>query len=189
MPGDAPSLADRPESLVVGLAQAGDQDAFADLVRRRQSWLRNLMRRLSGDPTLADDLAQQVLLQAWRRLSQLRQPSRFGPWLKRLAVTVWLQHLRRTDTLRETAALDESWEAPSADTGVAIDLDRALSALPDPVRLCIVLSYHEGMSHADIVDATGLPAGTVKSHIRRGTQRLRQTLCAYGETAAKGKSL
>jgi len=65
---------------------------------------------------------------------------------------------------------------------MAIDLDRALAALSEHVRLCIVLSYNEGMTHGEIADLTGMPLGTVKSHIRRGTQRLQEFLSAYDES-------
>ena len=58
-------------------------------------------------------------------------------------------------------------------------LDRALAALPETARLCVVLSYQEGLSHGEIAEATGLPLGTVKSHVRRGAQRLQETLAAY----------
>ena len=64
---------------------------------------------------------------------------------------------------------------------MAIDLDSALAALPHEVRLCIVLSYHEGMTHGEIEQYTGMPLGTVKSHIRRGTKRLQAQLAAYGD--------
>jgi RNA polymerase sigma-70 factor (ECF subfamily) len=60
-----------------------------------------------------------------------------------------------------------------------MDLDRALAILKENVRLCIVLSYHEGMTHDEISDFTGIPVGTVKSHIRRGSERLRELLAAY----------
>ncbi len=179
MPAAGRPHSERPEALIVGLAQAGNEDAFADLVRRRQSWIRNLMRRFSGAAALADDLAQQVFLQAWRSLRQLRQPSRFGPWLKRLAVSVWLQHLRRNDALSDAAEVDEMATVEPPETGVAVDLDRALAALAEPVRLCIVLAYHEGMTHGEIAELTELPPGTVKSHIRRGTLRLQQLLADY----------
>ena len=62
-----------------------------------------------------------------------------------------------------------------------MDLDRALAALPEPVRLCIVLSYHERMTHPEIAELTQLPPGTIKSHIRRGTHRLQELLSAYTE--------
>ncbi len=170
------------EALIVGLARIGDRNAFAELVHRRQSWMRNLMRRFSGDATLADDLAQQAFLQAWRKIGTLQQPSRFGAWLKQIAVSIWLQHLRRHDALRDAEEIDGSELPQTSSAGVAIDLDRALAALSPPERLCIVLSYHEGMTHGEIAEATDLPLGTVKSHVRRGTQRLQQLLSAYRET-------
>jgi RNA polymerase sigma-70 factor (ECF subfamily) len=64
-----------------------------------------------------------------------------------------------------------------------MDLDRALASLSDTVRLCIILSYHERMTHGEIAEFAGLPLGTVKSHIRRGTERLRQQLSAYKNTS------
>jgi RNA polymerase sigma-70 factor (ECF subfamily) len=170
-----------PEALLVGLARSGDRGAFAELVNRRQVWIRNLMRRFCGDATLADDLAQQVFLQAWRKIPALQQPSRFAAWLKRTAINVWLQHVRRNDPLRHAEEQDGTKSARSDTTSVAMDLDMALSTLADDVRLCIVLSYHEGMTHGEIEQHTGMPLGTVKSHIRRGTQRLQEQLAAYGD--------
>ncbi len=168
-----------PETLVVGLARTGDRDAFAELVRRRQSWVRNLMRRCCGDFTLADDLAQQVFLQAWRNIHHLRQPNSFGGWLKRLAVNVWLQHVRANDALQGAEEFDEPEPAQLEATSVAIDLDSALATLSNPVRLCLVLSYQDGLTHGEIADLTNLPLGTVKSHILRGRQRLQQILSVY----------
>lgn len=68
-----------------------------------------------------------------------------------------------------------------------MDLDRALAELKDHVRLCIVLSYHEGMTHDEIANITGIALGTVKSHIRRGTQRLQETLAAYKDAPPEEK--
>jgi RNA polymerase sigma factor (sigma-70 family) len=180
--------ADSQEALVVGLAQAGDQAAFAELVRRRQSWIRNLMRRCSGDITLADDLSQQVFLQAWRKIRQLRQANTFAGWLKRLAITTWLQHQRKNDALYDAADYEDTPLAQPDTTSLAMDLDQALSLLVGPVRLCVVLSYHECMSHGEIAKLTELPLGTVKSHIRRGTLQLQQLLAAYQDTPREEES-
>jgi RNA polymerase sigma-70 factor (ECF subfamily) len=170
-----------PESLVVRLAARGDRQAFEELVRRRQSWVRNLMRRMSRDAALADDLAQQVFIRAWHTLAQLQHPDRFPGWLKRVGVNVWLQHQRKKDVLHASETV-EDLDEPVADTaGAAIDLDRALALLPNDVRLCVVLSYHAEMSHAEIAEASSLPLGTVKSHIRRGTEKLESLLSAYAE--------
>src|SRR5262245_26377530 len=87
------------EATVVALARIGDQSGFEELVRRRQSWLRNVLRRLCGDGALADDLAQQAFLSAWRGMGSLRTSQAFGAWLKRLAVHAWLDHVRRHNPL------------------------------------------------------------------------------------------
>jgi len=165
--------------LLVGLARTGDRDAFAELAQRRQFWIRNLMRRLCGEASLADDLSQQVFLQAWRTIPQLQRPNRFAAWLKRMAINTWLQHLRKKDPLKNAEDYEAITQPKQDAPGVAMDLDRALATLSEQVRLCIVLSYHEGMTHPEIAELIDVPPGTVKSHIRRGTQRLRQLLAAY----------
>jgi RNA polymerase sigma-70 factor (ECF subfamily) len=169
------------EAAVVALAMGGDTAAFTELVWRRQSWLRNLLRRLCRDPALADDLAQQVFMQAWRALPRLNSVAAFGAWLRRLAINTWLAHARsaaaRTVPL-ESVELDSTPGFPVA-TAEALDLDRALTRLSAEERLCVVLAYSEGLSHPEISAATGLPLGTVKSHVRRGARNLRALLDDY----------
>lgn len=175
------ALGEAAEAAVVAVAMSGDREAFCELVRRREVWLRGLLRRLCRDPTLADDLAQQVLLQAWRSLPALKSVNAFGAWLRRLAINGWLAHRRSA----AATALDPlPQELPASvmlvpAVGERFDLDRALAHLAQDERLCVVLAYSEGMSHGEISAATSLPLGTVKSHIRRGTQRLRGLLHAY----------
>jgi RNA polymerase sigma factor (sigma-70 family) len=169
------------EAIIVALAAAGDDSAYAELVRRRQSSVRQLLRRLCRDQALSDDLAQQVFLQAWRRLRTLRSAGAFGAWLRQLTVNVWLQHVR---VQRITAdSIDDHTPTPAAEQSrlhEQIDLDRALATLPEHVRLCIVLAYSEGLSHGEISNMTALPLGTVKSHISRGAAQLRGLLSGYG---------
>jgi RNA polymerase sigma-70 factor (ECF subfamily) len=176
------ALGEAAEAALVALAIGGDEAAFSELVRRRQSWLRNLLRRLCRDRALADDLAQQALLQAWRSLRNLKSVSAFGGWLRQVAVNVWLNHLRTTapppQSLESGVGAASEQAAPHA-TSEALDLDRALGQLSSDERLCVVLAYHEGMSHSEISGATALPLGTVKSHIKRGAERLRTLLHAY----------
>jgi len=158
----------------VTLAALGDDRAFAELVRRRQSTVRGLLRKLCRDATLADDLAQETFVQAWRTLSQLRSAAAFGGWLKQVAVRVWLQHARRAKLPLDP--LDDADDVQAADMTGGIDLNRALEKLKPAQRLCVVLSYGEGLSHGEIADATGWPLGTVKSHVARGGARLREWL-------------
>ena len=169
------------EATVVALAMNGDAAAFSELVRRRQSALRNLLRRLSRDPALADDLAQQAFMKAWRALPKLRSVGAFGAWLRRLAVNTWLEHVRAAPALPVASGAEEFAAVPgrAPATDEQLDLDRALAQLPPDERLCLVLAYSEGMSHGEISALTALPLGTVKSHIRRGGERLRALLDAY----------
>ena len=175
----ADTLGSAAEASVVALACAGDQAAFEELVRRHQSSIRNLLRSLCRDMALADDLAQQTFLQAWIHLRSLRVHDAFAGWLRKLAINSWRQHLRREGAFGKSAEV-VAGDVVSTPVGTErLDLNSALGALPSNVRLCIVLSYREGMSHGEIAAATQLPLGTVKSHIARGTARLRELLAAY----------
>ena len=184
MPVSSGHYSEGPEALVVSLAATGDNDAFAELVRRRQTWIRMLMRRCCGDPALADDLSQQVFLRAWRKIKQLKDPNHFGGWLKRLAINEWLQYRRKSDALLGAKSDDQIGESMTDDKSTAMDLNSVIGSLPAPVSLCIVLSYYERMSHGEIAEITEMKLGTVKSHIRRGSERLRKLLSAYDEPDA-----
>jgi RNA polymerase sigma factor (sigma-70 family) len=176
----ANALVGADELSVVICAAAGDDNAYGELVRRRQSSIRQLFRRLCRNPALADDLAQQTFLQAWRTINTLKSPAAFGGWLRRLAVNVWLQRVRAERHLTSTEGLDlPDDETVQPTLHERLDLDSALATLAPAVRLCITLAYAERMSHREICEATGLPLGTVKSHITRGAARLRRLLGAY----------
>ena len=82
-------------ALVLRAQQPDGAGAFEQLVRRHQGLVRAQLRRLLGDdPALADDLAQEVFVLAWRKLDQFRGESRFGTWLYRIAYSCFLQHVR-----------------------------------------------------------------------------------------------
>lgn len=175
-------LASAAESALAALAMSGHDRAFEELVRRRQGAVRGLMRQLGGDSAGADDLAQEAFFQAWQKLGSLRSPGAFGGWLRRIAVNVFLQHIRRKDLVyhdpEATASLPE---VEKGDPAVKMDLERALIRIKPEQRLCVVLSYSQGLSHGQICEATGLPLGTVKSHINRGCASLRRYLADYGD--------
>lgn len=175
-------LAAAAETSVVALAAAGDDLAFEELVRRRQGSVRGLLRRFCGNAALADDLAQQVFVQAWSRMGTLRSPGAFGGWLKQIAVNTWLSQARRQSGESAGATLARPEEAGS-DPSVAIDLDRLLARLKPAERVAVVLAYAEGLTHPEIAAATGWPLGTVKSHVLRGAAQMRDWLEAGGEEA------
>lgn len=175
---EARGLEDAPEDQVVTLAMSGDDGAFNELVRRRQKRVRDMLRRLCGNHALADDLAQKTFVQAWRGISALRDPGAFGGWLKRVAVNAWLAEARRVPVPIDDdgeAFLAAADPAPSPERSAAgIDLERALARLGPAERLCVVLAHGEGMTHTEIAEATGLPLGTVKSHVLRGSEKLKR---------------
>ncbi len=172
------------EAVVVALASNGDAAAFDELVRRKQANVRSLMRRLSNDRTLGEDLAQLVFVEVWKSLAKLDSPAAFSSWLRKISVNVWLQYFRRKNLLVLDNDAGELAMDSTTHRGLDrdIDLASALGLLPVPVRLCVVLAYQEGMSHGEIAQATGIPLGTVKSHIVRGSARLRKLLSDYGVT-------
>jgi len=168
------------EESVVARAMAGDDDAFAELVQRRQKPVRDMMRRLCRNHALADDLAQKAFMEAWRGLGALRDPGAFGGWLKRVVVNVWLAEARRAslpldDDEDAFAAAPDPAPSPERAAG-RIDLERALGQLKPAERLCVVLAHGEGMTHEEIAESIGRPLGTVKSHVLRGTEKLKRIL-------------
>lgn len=169
------------EVKLVLLAMGGDEASFQELVLRHQGWVRSLARKSLGNAATADDVAQEALLKAWRRLSLLRDPARFGPWLRRIVVNAIVDRLRtRSDW--ESASDDDPDEASSVNFASAearLDLQASLAKLTPGQRLCVLLVHGEGLTHREAADETGLPIGTVKSHIARATPLLRRWLAPW----------
>jgi RNA polymerase sigma-70 factor (ECF subfamily) len=179
---------DYPDLVVIDFARAGDKSAFEELLKRKQSAIRNLMRRFCGDLNLADDLAQQVCLQLWLKLRFVKRAEALDGWLRKVAVSIWLQHLRKHDAIRGAEELSDLDVVEPHMIAARMDLDTALATLPDTARVCVVLSYHEGLSHREIATLTSLPLGTVKSHIQRGATRLQRLLAAYDNNTKEDRS-
>lgn len=171
-------LAAATEAALIVAAQARDQAAFGELVKRRQGWARALLRRMCRSVAEADDLAQEAFIKAWDRLKDLETPAAFPGWFRRIAVTTFLMAKRKQRAIFEEIANPIAAEdsSPEQAAGAKIDLERALAKLSDAERLCVTLNHGEGLSHSEIVDMTGLPLGTVKSHVLRGTEKLRRML-------------
>ncbi|MET0337394.1 MAG: RNA polymerase sigma factor [Caulobacter sp.] len=174
---------------LAALAATGDRPAFGELVRRHGSAVRALLRRMGAEASVADDLAQDAFLQAFERVAEFRGEGPFAAWVKRIAARLYVRRWRKESRL--IAATDDG-EASEGHGGEAfaatrIDLDEALRALPASERLCISLCYGAGLSHAEAAEALGAPLGTVKSHVKRGLDRLRGRLAPQDGAAAAGR--
>lgn len=153
-----------------------DADAFGELVRRHQSQVRNFLRKLARDHTLADDLAQDAFLHAWDKLHTFRGQGTFIGWLLRVAYTTFLQSKRKSK--RYMAMLDEAGHEPAEgsvrESHEVADLGKLLAVLTEEERAVMILAYACGLSHREVADVTGLPVGTVKSIIFRGKEKIRE---------------
>jgi RNA polymerase sigma factor (sigma-70 family) len=173
------------DSALIARVLAGqDRHAFGELVRRHQGPVRAMLRRMcKEDHALADDLAQDAFLQAYRKLTQFRADAAFGTWLYRIAYNVFLMHVRAR---KEEVPLDEA--LPPEDESTAgehaveaqsvreLDVRRALSKLSAEERAAIVQCYYLDRSHEEAAYVLGCPVGTVKSYIFRAKQKLQRML-------------
>lgn len=160
-------------------AASGEEAAFETLVRRYQGTIRGLTRRLAWRPVEADDLAQATFLTAWRKMGTYRGGS-FKAWLCTIAYREFLQARRRR---KPEVEFDEQTHIIAFDASASrlpdhLDLDRALKALPENQRICVILCVASGLTHSEASLATGFPLGTVKSHVNRGVAALRLRLAA-----------
>ena len=181
---DAPSLPVREEGLVER-ARRGDVDAFELLYRQHASRVYALCLRLAADPVVARELTQDTFVRAWEALPKFRAEASLTTWLHRIAVNALLERRRgeRRRSARVTLADDEEdGEAVIAgvvaapDVATAIDLQRAIAALPPGVRRAFVLHDVEGYTHEEIATMTGLAAGTLRAQLHRARQLLMRAL-------------
>jgi RNA polymerase sigma factor (sigma-70 family) len=157
-------------------AAAGDAVAFSCLVRTYQSRLRGfLMRMTRGNHALADDLAQETFLEAFRKIGQFGDGSFFG-WLCAIAYSRYLMEARK----RKLESLDENAEAAIADDAPSvsrvamarIDLERAMQQLAPAQRAALTLCLAFGMTNEEAAATMNIPLGTLKSHVNRGREKL-----------------
>jgi RNA polymerase sigma-70 factor (ECF subfamily) len=174
--------------LIARVLVQDDRHAFGELVRRHQSAVRACLRKLTaGNHALADDLAQETFLLAYRNLRSFRQQAKFSTWLYRIAYNAFLAERRKIkeaalpdDGEAEDGALADDGAAPVArSVALAVDMQRAMAVLSDAERAAIVQCYHNDLSHEEAAFVLGCPVGTVKTHILRAKQKLKARLGAW----------
>lgn len=170
-------------ALVAQVVVLGNKRAFDTLIRKYQSPVRRFfLHQTLGDEELSDDLAQETFIKAYTHLASFKNLSNFSTWLFRIAYNVFYDYIR---TRKETAGL-EDWETDTAcrteqrNVGTQMDIYRGLALLKEVERTCITLYYMEDLAIDKIAAVTGMPPGTVKSHISRGKEKLANFLKQNG---------
>jgi RNA polymerase sigma-70 factor (ECF subfamily) len=163
-------------------AAAGDAAALNQLVRLHQSQIRGFLLRLTGGRhALADDLAQETFLHAWRKIGQFRGDGSFAGWLLRIAWSRYLMEARRHKRER-TVEADDTAIDPRSGHDDRLDLTRAMTKLAPTERAALTLCYALGYSHPEAGAILKIPLGTLKSHVLRGREKL-QILMSDRENA------
>ena len=171
------------DRISVQAALRGDQAAFGDLVARYQSAVYNMAYRMLGNPSDAEDVAQEVFVRAWKQLHTFQQDRRFSTWLLSIASHHCIDVLRRR---RPSAPLDDvalyvQSDDPEPDE-VALRgeqremVQRLLDTLPDKYRSVTVLRYYNDLSYEEIARMTGLTESAVKTQLHRARRMLAEQL-------------
>lgn len=179
-------------------ALRGSQDAYRELLRRFERPVYSLVLRMVQDPGTAEDLAQDVFVKAFRRLSTYDPRWKFSSWLFKIAHNTTIDHLRRGTP--ETVPLegdaeegdrgglaavlaDESAEDPQLTAerrDLARSLEKAIGRLRPEYRQAVLMFYAHGASYQEICEVTGLPLGTVKTNLHRARKELAQAMTSLG---------
>jgi RNA polymerase sigma-70 factor (ECF subfamily) len=169
-------------------AALGERAAFGELVRRHGSAVRGVLRRMGAPPAEADDVAQDAFLTAFERIAEFRGEGTFAAWVKKIAARLYLRRLQRERKLGALSA-EAADDAPPAraDADSAIDLDGALKTLGAAERMCVTMCFGAGLSHTEAAEALNLPLGTVKSHVKRGLDKLRARLAPERDERVAGR--
>ena len=163
--------------LATRVAGSNDQAAFQQLVERHQAAIRGFLRRLlAGDHGTADDLAQETFMLAYRKIPGWKGSGSFSSWLHTIAYRQFLQFRRKHKRLQVMAEPPDAGFDPGQAVDAEILLPRLMRLVSAEERACLTLAYASGLSHQEIVEVTGLPLGTVKSHISRGRRKIQQWL-------------
>ena len=197
-PGPRPTRVPLPEpdeAFVVARARKGDASAFEELVRRHQRRVYAVALRIVRAHDVADDVAQEAFVRAWRALDRFEAGRPFAPWVCRIAANLAINHVRspraREDALpeghHETPATDPSPLGAVLDDEAARVLDAAVATLPLEQRAVFVLRTVEDMPYDAIAEALSLSPGTVMSRLFRAREKLARALAPYLGPAARRK--
>ena len=173
-------------SELVRKSQLGDKAAFEQLVIRHQDLVFSLAYKLTGNREIANDVAQEAFIRAWKAIEKFRGDSTFSTWIYRITVnTAWT--LRKKAKKHNTLNIDDTYEPIVIDEKkdpelVAINSDlssvliNALDKIPIEQRIIVELKNIEGRSHKEIADYLDISVTAAKVRLHRAHQKLRQIL-------------
>ena len=169
-------------SLVTQVAVFHNKKAFDQLVRKYQSPVRRFfLNQTLGDVQLSDDLAQETFIKAYVNITKFKGISSFSTWLMRIAYNVFYDEVRsrkQTDDIDNSQAMRQS--SNSGDSNLKMDIYAALALLKPDERTCITLQLIDGYPIDQISKITGIAENTVKSHLRRGKEKMANYLKQNG---------
>ena len=161
-------------ALVTQVAVFHNKRAFDQLVRKYQSSVRRFfLNQTLGDEQLSDDLAQETFIKAYVNITKFRGLSSFSTWLMRIAYNVFYDNVRarkQTEDIDSLAAMRQT--SSTGDSNLKMDIYAALDLLKPDERTCITLQLIDGYPIEQISKITGIPDNTVKSHLRRGKEKM-----------------
>lgn len=169
---------ERPEAAMVRAAAVGDPVAFHELARAIQGHIWRYVVHLVGDPTMADDVVQEVLLRLHQKLRTLRDADRFVPWVLALARNAAYDagRARRRDRLHLVAADEVVGTRAAGDPHLEVEIEDALGRLAPDLREALVMVGIVGLSYEEAAVAVGVPEGTVKSRVFRARKQMLEML-------------
>ncbi len=162
-------------------AQAGDREAFDQLLRLVQEPLYRYIYSVVGTRALAEDILQEVFILIYRKIRWLREPELFRPWAYRIATREAFKQLKRerrwSDKTEDESVLIDL-PAPSRDEITPESVEQMTAQVSPASRAVIVLHYQHEMPLAEIAEVMGVAIGTVKSRLAYGLDALRKQLTA-----------
>jgi len=169
---------------LVRLARDGHASAYEQLVRRWSPRVLAVCRARVGQPSAAEDLAQEALLRSVQHLSALADPARFGAWLRGIAVHVccdWLKARGGTDAAVTQDGFDPADHAESPSQQVEHEDNRRrllaeVQALPEDLREVILLHYFDRVTYAELSDVLGVSRATVNTRLAKAREQLARRL-------------
>ena len=163
-------------SLVAQVAVFHNQRAFDQLVRKYQSPVRRFLLNLTlGNEALSDDLAQDTFIKAYTHITQFKGIASFQTWLFRIAYNIYYDYKRRNnrEVLDDKPEVDYTHSPlTTSRSSLQMDIHAALAILKEEERVCVTLQLIDGYSLDEIANMTDMPVNTVKSHLRRGKEKL-----------------